>query len=218
MHDTYYLRIWDVGLCKFKEDGTFELVPGGERFANERVYSMLPYDDERILIGTRNEGLFIYDGQTFTPFKTEADPYITGRLYLPGLALEDGRFLLNTFGDGAYLIDHEGKLLQKYTTDNGLEDGSVDNLYLDSRGVLWLTLFNGISSINLNSNFTSLDSNMGLTTAVFSTIRHNGTLYLSLNNGIAYLDEADGQIKKIPGTFEQGGNFLEFRDRLFVTT
>ncbi|MBC2838683.1 ATP-binding protein [Robiginitalea sp. SC105] len=218
VHDTFYSRIWDVGLCKFTDEGTFELVPGGELFANERIYVMLPYDEERMLVGTRNEGLYIYDGETFTPFKTEVDPYIIGRLYLPGLALEDGRFLLNTFGDGAYLIDHDGKLIQKYTTDNGLEDGSVDNVYLDSRGVLWLTLFNGISNINLNSNFTSLDSNMGLTTAVFGVIRHNGVVYLSLNNGIAYVDETDMSIKKIPGTFEQAGNFLQFRDRLYVST
>ncbi len=85
--------------------------------------------------------------------------------------LGDGRYILNTFSNGAYLMDHDGKFIQKYTPDNGLQDGAVDYVYNDSRGVLWMTLFNGISSVNLNSNFTALDSNMGLTTnVVFATI------------------------------------------------
>lgn len=214
----YYLRIWDKGLCVLTEDDTFELVPGGEKFASERIYTILPYED-KVLIGSRLLGFFIYDGKEFRTFKTEADDYLRGNLYLPGLALPDGRFVLNSFSEGAYLIDHDGKLIQKYTTENGLQDGAVDFLYLDSRGVLWLSLFSGISSVNLNSNFTSLDSNMGLSTnVVFSVYRFKGTLYFSTNNGLAYLDDTLNEIKPIPGTFGQGANFFEFRNRLYIGT
>ena len=140
-----------------------------------------------------------------------------GNLYLPGLALEDGRYVLNSFSNGAYLIDHEGKLIQKYTTESGLQDGAVDYVYKDSRGVLWLALFNGISTVNLNSNFTSLDTNMGLTTnVVFTTYRFNGTLYFATNNGLAYLDEEENRIKAIPGTFGQVYQLFEFQNRLYA--
>ncbi|NNK75794.1 MAG: hypothetical protein HKP42_06995, partial [Maribacter sp.] len=216
VNDVYYLRIWDKGLCFLKDDDTFELVPGGERFTSERIYSMLPYDD-KLLIGTRNQGFFIFDGNDYVEFKTEADPYVKGKLYLPGVALKDGSFVFNTFADGVYLIDHNGKLIQKYTTDNGLQDGSVDFVYVDSRGVLWMMLFNGISSVNLNSTFTSLDSNMGLpTNVVFTTQRHKGILYLSTNNGVFYLDEDSKEIILIPGTSGQGGNFIQYNGRLYT--
>lgn len=217
IEDTYYVRIWDLGLCILKDDDTFELVPNGEKFSSERIYTILPYDDQ-ILIGTRNKGFYLFDGNDFTPFKTEIDDLVKGRLYLPGFALEDGRYVINTFSDGAFLMDHDGKLIQKYTTENGLQDGSVDFVYVDSRGVLWLVLFNGISNVNLNSPFTAIDADMGLNTVVFDTYRFQGILYLSTNNGIRYLDESDGQVKLIEGTFGQGGNYLEFDDRLFVGT
>ena len=217
VNGTYYLRIWNRGLCYLTEADTFELVPNGEQFASERIYVILPYEDQ-VLVGTRNQGFFLYNGERFTPFKTELDPYIAGKLYLPGVALPDGRYVINTFSDGAYLMDHDGKLIQKYTTENGMQDGSVDYTYVDSRGVLWMALFNGISSVNLNSSFTSLDANMGLTTAVFATYKFNGRLYFSLNNGIAYLDEVQNRIITIPGTFGQGGNFFEFRNRLYIGT
>ena len=76
VHDLYYLRIWNRGLCYLTDDDTFELVPGGEQFADERIYSILPYDDKRLLIGTRSKSFFIYDGEKFEPFETEADEVI----------------------------------------------------------------------------------------------------------------------------------------------
>ena len=215
----YYLRIWGRGLCYLTKDDTFELVPGGEQFSDERIYVILPYDDKTVLIGTRNKGFYLYDGQEFKPFKTEADNYIKEKIYLPGVALKDGRFVINTFSNGSFLIDHDGKLIQKYTTKNGLADGSVDFVYVDSRGVLWMMLFNGISNVNLNSTFTILDTNMGLNSnIVFGVIKHNNILYLSTNNGIYYLEDDNKVIKHIPGTFGQGGNFFVHRDRLYSGT
>jgi hypothetical protein len=54
---------------------------------------------------------------------------VKGALYLPGFALDDGRYVFNTQGNRAYLIKHEGKLLQKYTKANGLPDGTVNYVY-----------------------------------------------------------------------------------------
>jgi len=219
INGTYYLRIWGRGLCVMTEDDTFELVPGGERFADKRIYVILPYDDTNILIGTRNEGFYLYDGKSFTPFKTGADIYVKGNLYMPGAALKDGNFLFNTFSNGSYLVDHNGKLLQKYNTENGLQDGAVDYAYVDSRGVLWMALFNGISNVNLNSTFTILDSNMGLSTNVINTVfKFNNTLYLSTNNGISYFEDGSDKILPIEGTFGQGSNFFVNRGRLYVGT
>ncbi|WP_445383196.1 response regulator [Robiginitalea sp. IMCC43444] len=219
VRDTYYLRIWGRGLCYLTEEDTFELVPEGEQFANERIYVILPYDENNILIGTRNLGYFLFDGNTFTPFDTEVDEYTKGDIYLPGVAMDDGRFVINSFSDGAFLMGHDGRLIQKYTVENGLQDGAVDYTYVDSRGILWLALFNGISSVNLKNNFTFLDKNMGLpTNVVFSVYRFKDILYLSTNDGIAYLDEENKRIIPIEGTFGQGGNFVEFKDRLFVGT
>jgi signal transduction histidine kinase/CheY-like chemotaxis protein/ligand-binding sensor domain-containing protein len=219
VNGVYYLRIWGRGLCVLTKDDTFELVPGGERFADKRIYSILPYDDSNILIGTRNEGFYLYDNKNFKPFKTEADEYLKGNLYLPGVALKDGRFVFNTFSDGVYMIDHQGKLIQKYTTENGLQDGSVDFVYIDSRGVLWMVLFNGLANVNLNSTFTILDSNMGLpTNVVFAVFKFKNILYLSTNNGISYLEDGSDEIIPIDGTFGQGGNFIVDRDRLYVGT
>jgi len=218
VHGKYYLRIWGVGLTVM-EDYEFKVVPGGERFADERIYVILPYDDKQILIGTRNFGFFIYDGVEFTPFKTEIDEYVNGTIYLPGTTLPNGRFIINSFNNGAYLIDRNGKLIQKYTVENGMQTGSVDYTYVDSRGVLWMLLFNGISSVNLNSSFSLIDTQMGLEdNVVYAAHRLGNIVYMSTNNGIHYLADGANDIKSIPGTFGQGGTFFEARGRLYTGT
>ena len=215
VNGVHYVRVWNVGLCVYK-DGKAELVPGGEIFADERVYMMLPYDDNKMLLGTRNMGFFIYDGKSFEPFKTEIDEFIKGSIYLPGVALENGNFIVNSFSNGSYLINHEGKLIQSYTPDNGLQDGGVTFSYLDSRGILWLGLFNGISRVDLNSPFTLLDTNMGLeTNVVWDTYKFNDILYIGTNDGLYYLEDNSKQIKRIPETAGQVYVIKEINGRLY---
>ncbi len=219
INDIYYLRIWNKGLCYMTEDDTFEVVPGGERFKDERIYVILPYDEKRLLLGSRKNNFIIFDGENYTPFKTEIDNLLKGSLYLPGIALENGNFVINSFGEGTFIMDHDGKLLQRFGSDNGLQDGSTSFTFIDSRNVLWLPLFNGISKVNLNSNFGLIDSNLGLSTkVVFTTYRFKGILYLSTNNGIFYLDEKSKKLILIEGTIGQGATFLEKDGRLYTGT
>ncbi|MEL4455788.1 response regulator [Lutimonas vermicola] len=216
---TYYIRIWNRGLCYLSDEDTLEQIPGGEIFADERIYVILPYDEKQVLLGTRTMGFFLYDGEKFKPFQVEIDPEILKAVYLPGIALDNGDFVINTFAAGTYLIDHNGKLIQKFTTKNGLQDGSTSFTYLDSRGVLWMPLFNGISKVNLNSSTTVLDTNMGLATkVVFSTYRFKDILYLGTNNGIFYLDEEAKELVLVKGTLGQVANFLEVDGRLYSGT
>jgi len=218
VHEKYYLRIWGRGLCVM-EDYEFKVVAGGEQFADERIYIILPYDETQLLIGTRTLGFFIYDGKEFKPFKTEIDEHIMETIYLPGVALPDGRFVVNSFNDGAYLIDRQGKLIQKFTPETGMQTGSVDFTYVDSRGILWMPLFNGISSVNLNSSFTVIDTDMGLDdNVIYATHRLGNIVYFSTNNGVFYLEDGSNEILQIPGTIGQGGVFLETRGRLYTGT
>ena len=108
--DAFYIREREKGLLRLQGD-SLQLVPGGEQFANERIYVMLPFAEDSventqhrhaersrsILVGTRTQGLFLYDGQTFNPFKTEADEYLRqSTLFPPGTVLRDRHMLLNT--------------------------------------------------------------------------------------------------------------------------
>ena len=78
-----------------------ELLPGGEKFATERMDTMFPYVDGRtLLVGTRSQGLFLYDSVSFTPFKTEADDFLKTDMIYSGTRLANGNFAFGTIRGG----------------------------------------------------------------------------------------------------------------------
>lgn len=51
------------------------LIPGGDVFADDQVYLMLPRENDTIMFVSEKQGLFVYDGNTVSHFPTEADVY-----------------------------------------------------------------------------------------------------------------------------------------------
>ncbi len=193
VNDKLFIRAWGKGLCQVQGDSV-ALVPGGEQFAQERIYVMLPFpgDKENILVGTHTMGLFKYDGQQFIPFKTGADQFIKENLiYLPGTLLQDGNFLLGTTGGGAVVMDPNGRVQRYFSKGNGLIDNSIYYSCQDRAGNIWLATSNGISSIAYASQATYFDGRNQLNTNTYSLIRHQGKLYLAGNNGLFYLDPSN---------------------------
>src|SRR5512136_2388165 len=144
------------------EGESLKLVPGGGRFADERIYIMLPFPEmpangrkSRILVGTRSQGLFLFDGSRFEPWQTEADELLRGNLvYSPGAVLKDGRIVLNTIGSGLVVIDREGHLLQVIDKRAGLTMNTTYYVYEDRSGAVWAAMDNGISRIEFGSGFS----------------------------------------------------------------
>jgi signal transduction histidine kinase/CheY-like chemotaxis protein/uncharacterized protein YigA (DUF484 family) len=216
VNNQYYCRIWNRGLCVLKND-SFYVVPNGEKFKQERIYATLAYDKDRILIGTRTQGLFLYDGKDFTPFKTEADPYITNTSLYGGLVLSNGLFAINTFNDGMVIIDKQGKLVQRIDKSVGLQDNSVDQVFEDSHGILWMPLFNGIAKFDLRSSLTYFNESFGLPAkTVFSVGNDKDNIYAGTNNGIYVLNQSLNHFEKVDGTSGQVGNFIQNGKDLLV--
>jgi len=211
----YYVRQWQVGLMVLEGD-SLKLVPGGERFALERIYSLLPYGDDRMLIGTRTQGLFLFDGSTFTPFHTEADGYIRdNQLYLPGAILNDGTFAFGTLTGGLVRIDQDGRLVQILNTSVGLGDNSVYYIYLDRAGDLWLALSVGISHVEMSTPYRLIDERSGLIRLPNLIRRHDGRLYVATNDGVSFFDsntmsfpEVRGISEQVFGLVDVGGDLL----------
>ncbi len=90
------------------EGTTLRPLPGTERLKNEPFPVLLPYDDRRMLVGTRQEGLFLYDGVALQPFVTDIEPFFrTNNLYR-GSVLPGQRYALATTTGGLVIVDRDG--------------------------------------------------------------------------------------------------------------
>ena len=180
-----------LGITEFDGE-TFRTLPGTERFSNEVYPIILPYDEKRSLIGTRTDGLFLYDGTTATGFPTDADDFLKNNNLYRGFELPDGSIALTTTGAGMGIFNREGRLLETVNRGVGLADDSVYYVFPDREGALWLGLASGLARVETPSPASTFDENAGLRTAVQQAIRHRGTLYVATAQGVQYLRPAVG--------------------------
>ena len=187
VHGQLYVRETKTGLLQMERD-TLRLVPDGERFARLPIYAMMPFDGGRILIGTRRDDFFLYDGTSVTPFPTEADALLRQNELYYGTRLSGGMFALATLGGGVLLIDGGGRLVRVLDESAGVSDRYVSAVLNDAQGGLWMALSNqGIMRVDVPSELTAFDRSLGLEGAIYSIVRHQDTLYVATGAGLYYL-------------------------------
>ncbi len=227
----FYAHQQGLGLYKLVKD-SLELVPGSEFLGKERVQIMLPYTSpgetnpqvRKALVGMFYSGLYLFDGKTFTPFKTEVDPIIKSGLVLyKAIRLKSGNIALSTTGVGLLVIDDNGKLVRKINRSVGLQDESVYGAYISRNGTLWLALDNGISRVETASALTQFTLQSGISTSVLSAARYQGALYVGTTNGLLKYNPTKGVFesnKAIPqnqifSLLRDGNELLVAGDGLF---
>jgi GAF domain-containing protein/CheY-like chemotaxis protein len=200
----YYVHQQGLGLFKMTNDSLI-LVPGSEFLGKERMQVMLPYpagpnNEKQYLIGMFYSGLYIYNGKTFQPFSTKADPiFRSGTLLYKGFQLKNGKYVLSTTGKGLVIIDAAGNLLQKINRDVGLQDESIYSAFQDTKGALWLALDNGISRVEITSPLTKFTLQSGINTGVLTMCRFDGSIYLGTTNGLLRFDSSKQIFEPVSG-------------------
>ncbi|MDX1419238.1 MAG: ATP-binding protein [Rubricoccaceae bacterium] len=184
-----YVREEGVGLMRVEGD-ELKLVPGGESFAWESVYAVLPHS-EGLLVGTRTQGFFVLSERGARSFATQADPYL--RTYRPYNATvlgeaegrAEGLYLVTSFGGGVLLLSPDGELVRIYRDDAGIAaDDLVLNATLDRQEGLWLALNDGVRRVDILTPLTRFDLVHGLEGNVYDLVRHDGVLYAGTSTGL----------------------------------
>jgi len=192
VYNSLYVRQYDIGLSRL-ENGFLTPVNGGERFAEEEVYGMLPYDTQTILLATPYN-LFrmnIADEEdelgSIHEIHTEADQYFEKHDIFSVLQIDSSTYSIGTWGGGIVLLNKDGNILEILDKTSGLEDDIVQNQYLDERDNLWLALSHGIARIEILSPLTSFTSESGLTGTIQAITGFNNTIYVATIAGLYYL-------------------------------
>jgi signal transduction histidine kinase/DNA-binding response OmpR family regulator len=178
-----------VGLMQMVND-SLEMIPGNETFADVRIYVMVPYNDQKLLIGTREKGLYLYEGTNAVPFPTDVSDYLKKMQLYHGIQLSSGDFALATQQGGVVIIDSQGNVKKIFNKASGLQDDGVNYVFEDFQGNLWLALDKGISKIEYGSPVSIYDDNRSnIPGIVLSVVRHgpNNNLYVGTTRGLFYL-------------------------------
>jgi signal transduction histidine kinase/CheY-like chemotaxis protein len=176
------------------EATTLRPLPGTQQIGSEAFPIVLRYDERRLLIGTRQDGLFLYDGAALTPFRTDADGIFKSTQLYRGVLLPGPTFGLTTTGAGLVVLDPSGHLVMRVNRTNGLPSDVVYYAMRDREGALWTGLDNGVARVETPSPVSYFTEADGLGSTATAATRLAGRFYLGLQSGAAVLvpASADG--------------------------
>jgi signal transduction histidine kinase/DNA-binding NarL/FixJ family response regulator len=213
-----FVQVEHTGLMQM-ENGALTLVAGGERFAVEKLHMIVRYDAQRLLLGTRLNGMFLYDGRSVLPFPTRADAFLKEKELYYGIRLDSGEFALATRRGGLVVIDSRGEPLGLFDKSSGLLDDSVKHVFGDRRGNLWLALAEGAAKIEYASPVSVFDERRGLPGNVLSVTRHgfDKRLFAGTDRGL-YALASDGRFYPAAGLQNNCYDLLSLGDSLLAAT
>lgn len=85
---------------------------------------------------------------------------------------------------GLYIADSEGKILHHVNKHKGLPSNTVLSLHYSQAGILWLGMDYGISSLNLENNFTYFFDYRGDFGTGYTAFLKDDEFYLGTNQGL----------------------------------
>lgn len=205
------------GIYELQQDSAILLI-SDELLKNDQVKFMLPYKGQQILIGLKDRGIYLWDGQKISPWNNNWARYFENNEINRGYVSRDKRIIIGTLTDGIVVFDFDGKLLMKVNAQNGLPNNTVLGIETDEWGNIWLALDNGNAFISSNHNPGFTIESLPGSGAIYSVARQNHLMYLGTNQGlyVNYNDRGDNITSQIPSTQGQVWDSQIIDEKLYV--
>lgn len=143
----------EYAIIYFMDFATRRFIPIVNFKSSTSINSILESTLSNIIwVGTPNNGLWRYNLQTHQLKKIhlngQSKETFNERNIICTLRNSPQTFWVGTRGGGLFLLDETGKVLQHYTTENGLASNVIHSLRKDRQGALWAATNEGLSRFN----------------------------------------------------------------------
>lgn len=203
--NTLFAADKDKGLYVYRQ-GRWEALPLSAKPLH--ITGILPYNKDSFLVTTLKNGLYLLNGKTLTRKVTPSDFLLTNELINNALLIGPDRYAIGTAAGGVLILDKEGTLIQRFSSEEGLQNNNVLRIFDDKDGNLWLGLANGIAFVRYNTS-VKLIRPMRDNQLVSNAVRiFDQKLYIGTSNGLydIPLDPAIRDISELKGSFTEVGN------------
>ncbi|GAB4336789.1 MAG: transcriptional regulator [Flammeovirgaceae bacterium] len=177
------------GTVKILMGAELQEVKNQEPLKNQNINAILPFNDKEILIITKENKCYLYDGNLFinsTFLSNLSKASILSGHITAALTLPNGFYAFGTLKKGLFILNTKGRIVYHLDKSSGLENDFVTSIHADSHSNLWLTLGNGLSYIELSAPFSKINEVDGLYGIAQTAYIHNDLLYVGTTQGIFY--------------------------------
>ncbi len=205
-----WLQFRGEGLKQLR-DGRFELLPGGERFAHDLVYNLLPRGDGRVLVHDVAPSLWQWEAGRFVDLTT---PALAAGLGESGLAtLVDANQAVFAGSDGRIgVLDIDRRQLEHIRVSRAFLPDVMRGL----DGSLIVLDMSGLSRLDWPPRWRSFSDTTDAPTGIYSLSEIDGHLYGGSWNGAfrTALDDAAFRTESLQLTTHEAWAFHRFADDL----
>lgn len=178
----FYVALSDKGFCQLR-DGKFVSLDPNALLADKRVAAICPFND-KILLVTQFDGLFVYDSRGVRPFPTKIDAFLRENQAFCA-ETRDNKIAIGTVNGGLVVYDLNHELSPIHSnTDSGMQNNTILSVFFDSHNNIWCGLDNGLDYVLYDAPYRSLLSRAGFCGAGYASIVDGGSLYLGSNQGL----------------------------------
>ncbi len=211
------------GLCSFENDTWVPVKPASLLLNNKPVNCMLAINRDSIVIGTDKDGFYLLSANTLVKIISQDIEKIKAERIYTAVAISNKLFAVGTNDGGVYIINIQGKIVQRFSKADGLQTNNVLNIFLDKRKNLWLGLNNGIDLINYNTAVKRISTKVEDGSGYVCIIYHN-TFYTGTSSGLFYvplsgeqdISFTNGIFKPVTNTRGQIWTLANINDQLLL--
>ncbi len=198
-------------------------VEGSEIFRNTDVRVILPYEEDQYLIGSATNGIYVYDGKSFTEWSTPLSQIMKSSELNCGIYSAKTRtYFFGTIQNGIYEVGLNKEIIDHISTDNALQSNTILSLYEDSSYNVWAGLDRGISYIKYLENMSYYTDPTNHIGALYDAAIWAGKLLLATNQGVYFINYSDvnksnilAQSRLIAGTQGQAWTLKNIDNKLY---
>lgn len=178
-----YLGLEDGRILSLR-DGEFNSLKEEQKIGENKIVSILPYDDDALLIATPLDGLYTMKGNgEVSPVMEQYKRYLTDN-QLFCATWDDGVYVLGTVTGGALIIDNNTNEVDLVNKDSGMKNNTVLKACFDANKNLWLCLDNGVTYVALDSPCRMLIGESNFIGAGYASAIKGNNLLLGTNQGL----------------------------------
>jgi len=214
----FLVQVLGTGLYNF-ENEKYTLIPGSILFSTVKIHTIVPYKNGSYLIGTANNGLYIYDGRKITQFDCEVSEFLKYNTCNAGVAINDSLFVFGTILNGIVEFNALGNIKKTFNFSNGLKNNTVLSIFKDREQGIWVGLDQGVNYLEITSPIVQYTNVTGTLGTIYTILKSQNLLYIGTNQGLftAKVNHKDeyysfSDVKMIPGSQGQVWTLREFEN------
>ena len=181
--DGNYYIVNKEGLLLYEDQG-MKALQGTKVLAENDVVEIIRFSEKELLIVTRFNGLFTYNFEELTPWKTDITAFIKEKGVSHAVNIRDEYFALATTSNGVLVVDKEGRLVQRLDEQFGVPNEQVFDLLVDGQGDLWIAQWEDLYQVMLSTSITTIDQRHGIEGHVYFTLSLDNTIYIGTRQGL----------------------------------